>query len=225
MPRRASTPAGSPALMPTDAASARVVKRSLVIAGHRTSVSLEDAFWRRLRRIAASADCRSTGWRRWSTPRAATPICRRRFGCSCSRPSATLDPSRSVEAARRRIGRRQRAFGLVGGIGAARRVGAQFVALAAPARGRERRLRRLSPPRRPALVLPLRPLSAAAFRRPLFRPRFFAAPWRPAAAFFAAASSSAAFSASSCARKSLGRAPSAAPARLRSPRFPAAGDP
>ena len=32
---------------------ALVVKRSLVIAGHRTSVSLEDAFWRRLRRIAA----------------------------------------------------------------------------------------------------------------------------------------------------------------------------
>ena len=30
---------------------ARVVKRSLVIAGHRTSVSLEDAFWRRLRAI------------------------------------------------------------------------------------------------------------------------------------------------------------------------------
>jgi predicted DNA-binding ribbon-helix-helix protein len=39
--------------MSTDAANARVVKRSLVIAGHRTSVSLEDAFWRRLRRIAA----------------------------------------------------------------------------------------------------------------------------------------------------------------------------
>jgi predicted DNA-binding ribbon-helix-helix protein len=32
---------------------ARVVKRSLVVAGHRTSVSLEDAFWRRLRGIAA----------------------------------------------------------------------------------------------------------------------------------------------------------------------------
>jgi predicted DNA-binding ribbon-helix-helix protein len=32
---------------------ARVIKRSLVIAGHRTSVSLEDAFWRRLRAIAA----------------------------------------------------------------------------------------------------------------------------------------------------------------------------
>jgi predicted DNA-binding ribbon-helix-helix protein len=36
-----------------DSANARVVKRSLVIAGHRTSISLEDAFWRRLRRIAA----------------------------------------------------------------------------------------------------------------------------------------------------------------------------
>ncbi len=39
--------------MATDNANARVVKRSLVIAGHRTSISLEDAFWRRLRRIAA----------------------------------------------------------------------------------------------------------------------------------------------------------------------------
>ena len=39
--------------MATDAANARVVKRSLVIAGHRTSVSLEDAFWRRLGHIAA----------------------------------------------------------------------------------------------------------------------------------------------------------------------------
>ena len=39
--------------MRTESANARVIKRSLVIAGHRTSVSLEDAFWRRLRRIAA----------------------------------------------------------------------------------------------------------------------------------------------------------------------------
>jgi predicted DNA-binding ribbon-helix-helix protein len=31
----------------------RVVKHSLVIAGHRTSISIEDAFWRRLSRIAA----------------------------------------------------------------------------------------------------------------------------------------------------------------------------
>jgi predicted DNA-binding ribbon-helix-helix protein len=38
---------------PSDAAHARVVKHSLVIAGHRTSISIEDAFWRRLSRIAA----------------------------------------------------------------------------------------------------------------------------------------------------------------------------
>jgi len=31
-----------------------VAKRSLSIAGHRTSVSLEEAFWRRLRDIAAA---------------------------------------------------------------------------------------------------------------------------------------------------------------------------
>ncbi len=32
----------------------KVVKRSIVIAGHRTSVSLEEAFWSALKRIAAS---------------------------------------------------------------------------------------------------------------------------------------------------------------------------
>ncbi len=31
-----------------------VVKRSIVIAGHKTSVSLEDAFWRSLKDIATS---------------------------------------------------------------------------------------------------------------------------------------------------------------------------
>ncbi len=31
-----------------------VVKRSIVIAGHKTSVSLEDAFWRGLKEIAAT---------------------------------------------------------------------------------------------------------------------------------------------------------------------------
>lgn len=32
----------------------RMAKHSLVIAGHRTSISLEDAFWVGLKRIAAS---------------------------------------------------------------------------------------------------------------------------------------------------------------------------
>lgn len=34
------------------AASHRVVKRSLVVAGHATSVSLEEPFWRELRHLA-----------------------------------------------------------------------------------------------------------------------------------------------------------------------------
>lgn len=33
-----------------------VVKRSIVIAGHKTSVSLEDAFWTGLKEIAAARD-------------------------------------------------------------------------------------------------------------------------------------------------------------------------
>ena len=33
-----------------------VVKRSIVIAGHKTSVSLEDAFWAGLKEIAAKRD-------------------------------------------------------------------------------------------------------------------------------------------------------------------------
>jgi predicted DNA-binding ribbon-helix-helix protein len=54
LPRPSSTPAGSLRPMATtESANARVVKRSLVVAGHRTSISLEDAFWRRLRRISA----------------------------------------------------------------------------------------------------------------------------------------------------------------------------
>jgi predicted DNA-binding ribbon-helix-helix protein len=33
-----------------------VVKRSIVVAGHKTSVSLEDAFWTGLKEIAAGRD-------------------------------------------------------------------------------------------------------------------------------------------------------------------------
>lgn len=32
----------------------RIVKRSVVIAGHKTSVSLEDAFWSGLKQVASS---------------------------------------------------------------------------------------------------------------------------------------------------------------------------
>jgi predicted DNA-binding ribbon-helix-helix protein len=33
-----------------------VVKRSIIIAGHKTSVSLEDAFWKGLKQIASGYD-------------------------------------------------------------------------------------------------------------------------------------------------------------------------
>jgi predicted DNA-binding ribbon-helix-helix protein len=36
-----------------DARRSALVKRSLTISGHRTSVSLEDAFWRRIQILAA----------------------------------------------------------------------------------------------------------------------------------------------------------------------------
>ena len=39
-----------------DAAPTRLAKRSLVIAGHRTSISLEDAFWNALKEIAKMRD-------------------------------------------------------------------------------------------------------------------------------------------------------------------------
>lgn len=39
--------------MTDPAATARPVKRSLTLQGHRTSVSLEEAFWQEFRRLAA----------------------------------------------------------------------------------------------------------------------------------------------------------------------------
>ncbi len=40
--------------MASEFARTTIVKRSLVVAGHATSVSLEDAFWVRLKRLAAA---------------------------------------------------------------------------------------------------------------------------------------------------------------------------
>ena len=39
---------------PVSAPATRIAKHSLVIAGHRTSISLEDAFWKGLKAIAAA---------------------------------------------------------------------------------------------------------------------------------------------------------------------------
>ncbi|MDQ0395237.1 putative DNA-binding ribbon-helix-helix protein [Labrys monachus] len=38
------------------AMKSKVIKRSIVIAGHKTSVSLEDAFWETLKELAAARD-------------------------------------------------------------------------------------------------------------------------------------------------------------------------
>ena len=42
--------------MASPVVEAAVAKRSLTVAGHRTSVSLEDAFWRGLGEVAAARD-------------------------------------------------------------------------------------------------------------------------------------------------------------------------
>ena len=62
-----------------------VVKRSIVIGGHKTSVSLEDAFWTSLKDIAgdgAASPCPGKSPRSTSIGRPA--ICHPRYGCSCS---------------------------------------------------------------------------------------------------------------------------------------------
>ncbi|MGO8955290.1 MAG: ribbon-helix-helix domain-containing protein [Rhodomicrobium sp.] len=48
--------AGTPAALSLDPSAALPKKRSLTIAGHRTSITLEDAFWRELKAAAAEMD-------------------------------------------------------------------------------------------------------------------------------------------------------------------------
>ena len=181
---------------------ARVIKRSLVIAGHRTSVSLEDAFWRRLRAIAAE--------RGLSLNSLAAMIDASRDGANLSSAirvfvleaegAETVPPSRRTAAfvsisraawrridlrrARLRPGRGRRSRG-------AGPVGADLVALRRGG-GREWRLCRLSRLHRPSprRHCPLAPLSCSAFSsRGFCPPRLLAA------------SASAAFCASSRERK------------------------
>ena len=61
-----------------------VAKHSVVLAGHKTSISLEDEFWRALKDIASSR--RITPWilSTVSTPTASMVISRRPHGCSYS---------------------------------------------------------------------------------------------------------------------------------------------
>ena len=77
-----------------------VVKRSIVIAGHKTSVSLEDAFWKGLKDIATARDAALSDLVATIDWRGGTATCRQPFGCSCSitfrRNAATAAPKTAV---------------------------------------------------------------------------------------------------------------------------------
>jgi predicted DNA-binding ribbon-helix-helix protein len=45
-----------PISYPSSSAGAKILKRSIAIAGHRTSVSLEETFWRELKSMAERRD-------------------------------------------------------------------------------------------------------------------------------------------------------------------------
>ena len=61
-----------------------VAKRSIVLAGHKTSISLEDAFWRALKDIASSRRTTLRDLINSIDATASRVISRRPYGCSCS---------------------------------------------------------------------------------------------------------------------------------------------
>ena len=60
-----------------------VVKRSVVLAGHKTSVSLEDAFWQGLKDIATSRRTTLFDLINSILLTASAVISRRLYGCLC----------------------------------------------------------------------------------------------------------------------------------------------
>ena len=60
-----------------------VVKRSIVLAGHKTSGSLEDEFWNTLKKIASDRHVTLSELSVTSLRSANTVISHRRSGCSC----------------------------------------------------------------------------------------------------------------------------------------------
>ena len=61
-----------------------VVKRSVVLAGHKTSVSLEGAFWESLKEIAGSGSMTLSDLITASILDAIMETCHRLYGCLCS---------------------------------------------------------------------------------------------------------------------------------------------
>ncbi len=60
-----------------------VAKRSIIIAGHKTSISLENEFWEGLREIASERDQTLSHWLRPLMPSGNTPTCHQPFGYLC----------------------------------------------------------------------------------------------------------------------------------------------
>ena len=60
-----------------------IAKRSIILAGHKTSVSLEEDFWTTLKDIAGDRHITMSEWSVASISSANTVISRRRSGCSC----------------------------------------------------------------------------------------------------------------------------------------------
>jgi len=70
-----------------------VAKRSIVAAGHKTSVSLEDAFWNSLKEIASGRTLPCRTWSPRSIPSGGRAICHRPFASSYSTFIATSSPT------------------------------------------------------------------------------------------------------------------------------------
>ena len=66
-----------------------IVKHSIAIGSHKTSISLEDAFWQGLKDIAAAV-CRCEIWSPISMANANTAISHRLFGCLSSITTETV---------------------------------------------------------------------------------------------------------------------------------------
>ena len=60
-----------------------IVKRSVVVAGHQTSISLEEPFWKSLKEIAKQRRTTLTDLVAEIDKAATAAICRQRSACSC----------------------------------------------------------------------------------------------------------------------------------------------
>jgi len=72
-----------------------VTKRSVVVRGHKTSVSLEDAFWNSLKEIGGERHMTLSDLSLQLIPNDSTIICHWPFGFSCSTSIARSFPKQT----------------------------------------------------------------------------------------------------------------------------------